>query len=77
PNSKNTASFDFIEGMEQGDTVFVVYEGRSTSGKVFRNAELFKVRDGKLLSTEVYFGWNVPHPVARGQHGDKSGDGTR
>lgn len=75
PNSENMTGFDFIEGVEAGETVFVVYEGHTKTGDVFRNSEMFKVRDGKIASTEVYFGWNVPHSVPAGEHKDNEGDG--
>lgn len=71
PNSASMKSFDFICGAKDGDRAFVVYEGETLTGKRFRNCEVHTVRDGKLVSTEVYFGWNVPHPVAAGQHADK------
>ena len=28
------------------------------------------VRDGKLVSSQVFFGWDVPHRVPEGQHKD-------
>ena len=70
PNSKAMKSFDFITGAEAGDRAFVVYEGETSAGKRFRNCEVHAVRDGKLVSTEVYFGWNVPHKVPVGAHVD-------
>lgn len=75
PNSKGITGFDLKEAAQSGDTVFIVYEGHAEGSKVFRNAELHKVSDGKLVSTEVYFGWNVPHPVAEGQHKDNASGG--
>jgi hypothetical protein len=30
------------------------------------HAEMHKTRDGKLVATEVYFGWDLPHPAAHG-----------
>jgi hypothetical protein len=63
-------SFDFIAGAEDGERAFVVYEGETSAGKRFRNCEVHIVRGGKLVSTEVYFGWNVPHKVAAGAHVD-------
>ncbi len=68
PNSAAIASFDLFYEAEDGDRAFVVYEGRTTSGKRFRNCEVHTVSDGKLVATEVYFGWDVPHRVPRGQH---------
>src|SRR5690242_19364829 len=65
PNSERMDDMRFIEGAENGDTAWVVYEA-TASNKRFRNAEMHKTRDGKLVATEVYFGWDLPHPAARG-----------
>jgi hypothetical protein len=70
PNSAAMKSFDFIAGAQDGDRAFVVYEGETSAGKRFRNCEVHTVRGGKLVSTEVYFGWNVPHRVPAGTHVD-------
>src|ERR1700731_603015 len=61
PNSATIAAFDFIHIAPLGERVFVTYEGRSTSGKRFRNSEVLTVRDGKIVEAEVYFGWSIPH----------------
>ena len=74
-NSTAMKSFDFIAGAEDGERAFVVYEGETLKGKRFRNCEVHTVRDGRLVSTEVYFGWNVPHPLRRGTHADNDGAG--
>jgi hypothetical protein len=66
PNSATTADFKFIHLAQQGERVFVTYEGRNTSGKGFRNTEILTVRHGKLVSAEVYFGWSLPHPAPAG-----------
>jgi ketosteroid isomerase-like protein len=66
PNSEHIAGFRFIHLAEAGDQVFVTYEGRSVRGKGFRNTEVLTIRDGKLVSAEVYFGWDVPHELAPG-----------
>jgi ketosteroid isomerase-like protein len=68
PNSAAIAGFEYISGAEDGDRAYVIYEGRSSSGNRFRNCEVHTVRDGKLLATEVYFGWDVPHEVPPGKH---------
>jgi len=70
PNSSSTASFDYIYEGADGDRAFIVYEARTSKGSRFRNCEVYTVRNGKLLSTEVYFGWNLPHKVASGKHVD-------
>ena len=50
PNSATLAGFDFIHIVPDGDLVFVTYEGRSTSGRRFRNSEILTVHDGKISS---------------------------
>jgi ketosteroid isomerase-like protein len=66
PNSANIADFKFINLVHQGERVFVTYEGRNTSGASFRNTEILTVRHGRLVETEVYFGWSLPHPAVAG-----------
>jgi hypothetical protein len=44
----------------------VVYEARMVNGKRLRNAEMHTVRGGKLVSVEVYFGWDLPHKAPIG-----------
>ena len=66
PNSENIAGFRFIHLVNEGDRVFVTYEGRSIAGKGFRNTEILTVRHGKLVEAEVYFGWSIPHEAPSG-----------
>jgi hypothetical protein len=66
PNSEAMAGFDYIYQAEDGDRAFIVYEARTTSGKAFRNCEVHTVRGGKLVATEVYFGWDLPHKAPQG-----------
>jgi ketosteroid isomerase-like protein len=73
PNSKAMARLDSVYEIEDGDRAFVVYEGHTSTGKSFRNCEMHTVRNGKLIATEVYFGWNLPHEVPRGAHIDSEG----
>jgi ketosteroid isomerase-like protein len=70
PNSADTAKFDYIYQVADGDRAFVVYELTAKSGKRFRNSEVVTVRDGKIAAVEVYFGWNLPHDLPKGQHRD-------
>ena len=42
------------------------YEGRNTSGKIFRNTEVLTVRNEKIVEVEVYFGWSNPHKAQAG-----------
>jgi ketosteroid isomerase-like protein len=66
PNSATLGGVDFIHIVPDGDLVFVTYEGRSTSGKRFRNSEILTVHDGKIVDVEVYFGRAIPHEAAEG-----------
>jgi ketosteroid isomerase-like protein len=66
PNNATIAAFDFVRVVPDGDQVFVTYEGKSTSGRRFRNTEVLKVRDGKIVEAEVYFGWTIPHGAEEG-----------
>ena len=68
PNSATLSRFEEIYELEQNDRAFIVYEAQTSSGKRFRNSEVYTVRNGKLVATEVYFGWELPHKVPRGTH---------
>jgi ketosteroid isomerase-like protein len=70
PNSAALMTFDSIFEFEQGEHAVIVYEAQTSTGKRLRNSELSTVRGGKLVSTEVYFGWDLPHKVPRGAHQD-------
>ncbi|WP_421693495.1 nuclear transport factor 2 family protein [Aestuariivirga sp.] len=65
PNSESFTGMDVIHGAEDGEWAFVVYEA-SAGGKRFRNAEVHRVQNGRIIETEVYFGWNLPHEAERG-----------
>ena len=75
PNSEDMERFDEMFASETGDRACIGYIGTARGGKRFRNCEIATVRDGKLVSVEVYFGWNVPHRLADGTHSDDAGAG--
>jgi ketosteroid isomerase-like protein len=64
PNINLTKSMVPELMMSKGDEVFVKYLGRTVSGKTFRNVELHKVRDGKIVSIECFFGEKAAFPAA-------------
>ncbi len=66
PNSETITGMTFVRGSETGEWAWVIYEG-TTAKKRFRNTEAHRVRDGQIRETEVYFGWDLPHPAAPGQ----------
>jgi hypothetical protein len=65
PNSKAMTAMKIMHAAESGERAYVVYE-TSTGEKRFRNAEMHVVRDGRIVATEVYFGWDLPHKAALG-----------
>lgn len=71
PASEATTSMEIIHGTEDGELAWVVYE--ATIGTRFRNAEVHRVRDGRIVETQVFFGWGVPHPAPAGAFIDDEG----
>ena len=72
PNAGNLTAFDIVHAFAAGDWVAIVYEAATKSGKRFRNSELHRVQNGKLVETQVYFGWDLPHKVQPGRHENPS-----
>lgn len=66
PNHEHCEAFTFIHITEQGNRVFVIYEGKGVGGNVFRNCEMLTVENDQLTEVEVYFGWNLPHKAPPG-----------
>lgn len=75
PNSETISDFRFVHLVEDGDVVFVTYEGTANTVRRFRNTEVLTVRDGKIVEAEVYFGWNIPHEAPVGGFIDPAGNG--
>jgi ketosteroid isomerase-like protein len=66
PNSESISAFEFVNLVQDGERVFVTYEGRSDTRRRFRNTEILTLRDGKIVEAEVYFGWSIPHEAPVG-----------
>lgn len=64
PASEAMTAMELIHGTEDGELAWIVYE--ATIGTRFRNAELHRVRDGRIVETQVFFGWALPHPAPPG-----------
>ncbi|MDF2114824.1 nuclear transport factor 2 family protein [Roseiarcaceae bacterium H3SJ34-1] len=71
PNSETVADFRFINLVQDGERVFVTYQGTSGSSgataRRFRNTEILTIRSGKIVEAEVYFGWTIPHSAPAGR----------
>jgi len=62
PNAYNIKRFDLDKVMVAGDDAFVTYNGWTTGGKLFRNTEYFKFKDGKIKENVCYFGPGISYP---------------
>jgi len=59
PTAGRFGLFEFLELVETGHGVIVLYEYEVTGDGHYRNAELIRVRDGLLIETQVFFGGKV------------------
>jgi ketosteroid isomerase-like protein len=62
PNANHTRRFDLEKVMIDGEDAFVTYNGWTTDGKLFRNTEHFKFKDGKIKENECFFGTGISFP---------------
>jgi len=62
PNSTNVKRVDFENILVDGDVAIAVYNGYTNGGKLFRNAERFKIKDGKIEEMECFFGTGINFP---------------
>jgi hypothetical protein len=70
PNSEHLRAINIRKLFVQGNEAFVLYDGEGPDGKRFRNTEFFAIEGGQIARVEVYFGWDLPHAVAFGEHQD-------
>ena len=62
PNSSNTKKFDLEKVIVAGDDAFVTYNGWTNDGQLFRNTERFRLKEGKIIENECFFGTGVNFP---------------
>ena len=62
PNAEKTKRFDLEELVVNGNDAYVTYNGWTTDGRLFRNTERFKFKNGKIISNECFFGPGVSFP---------------
>jgi hypothetical protein len=60
PNADKIKSHRVEKLIAQGDEAFTLYEIETVDRAKFRNTEFFRVRDGKLIEVQVYFGDVTP-----------------
>jgi ketosteroid isomerase-like protein len=59
PGAGEGQKFKFLRLIEHDDEVVVTYELTKRNGEKGRNTEILRVKDNKIISVEVYFGWDV------------------
>jgi SnoaL-like domain len=62
PNAYKIKKFDIDKVLINGDVAFVITNGWTTEGKLFRNSDYFKLKDGKISEYECFFGPGVNYP---------------
>ena len=62
PNAANIKRFDIEKLVVDGDDAFVTYNGWTNDGRSFRNTEVFKFKEGKILANTCYFGPGISFP---------------
>ncbi len=67
PNADNIKRFDIDKLIVDGDSAFVTYNGWTTDGRLFRNTEYFKFKEGKITENSCFFGPGVSFPNNTGK----------
>jgi ketosteroid isomerase-like protein len=62
PNAYKIKRFDVEKLVVNGDEAFVISNGWTTDGKLFRNSEYFRLKDGKIKEYECFFGRGISYP---------------
>ena len=62
PNCNNIKKFEITKIVVKGDDAFVISNGWTNAGKFFRNSDYFKLKDGKIMAFECFFGPGVNYP---------------
>lgn len=62
PNAYKIKRFDLDKLVVNGDDAFVICDGWTTDGKLFRNSDYFRLKDGKILAYECFFGPGINFP---------------
>ncbi|HVB03069.1 MAG TPA: nuclear transport factor 2 family protein [Chitinophagaceae bacterium] len=62
PNAYKIKRFDLVKVVINGEDAFVISNGWTTTGKLFRNCDYFKLKGGKISSDECFFGPGINYP---------------
>ena len=67
PNAGRIKSVDLKEVTMNGDAIFIIGNGYNTDGKLLRNCDYFKLKEGKIVSYECFFGPGINYPTNTGK----------
>ncbi len=62
PNAYKIKRIDVDKLVINGDDAVVITNGWTTDGKLFRNSDYFKLKDGKIMAYECFFGPGINYP---------------
>lgn len=62
PNCYKIKKFEITKVVINGNDAFVITNGWTTDGKLFRNSDYFKFKDGKIAAYECFFGPGINYP---------------
>jgi ketosteroid isomerase-like protein len=62
PNAYKIKRFDVDKVVINGDEAVVITNGWTTTGKLFRNSDYFKLKGGKIAADECFFGPGINYP---------------
>ena len=62
PNCYKMKKCDITDVVVGGDDAFVITNSWTNDGKMFRNSDYFKFKDGKITSYECFFGPGINFP---------------
>jgi len=62
PNAYNLKKFELKNVIIDGSDAFVLYDAWTNDDKSYRNTEHFKLKDGKIVEMECFFGVGIGFP---------------
>jgi len=62
PNAYKIKKIDVDKVVINGDEAVVITNGWTTTGKLFRNSDYFKLKGGKITAYECFFGPGINYP---------------
>jgi len=62
PNAEKIKRLEVVKLVANGDDAFVICNGWTNDGKLFRNSDYFQLKDGKISGYECFFGPGINYP---------------